>query len=140
MQKAVAPLNKPQTPSTHPSAHGILFPHPSAWSCPLPLSLWPLSTRFCMSCTRLDEVRQKEIPRTAEPQEELDGKMFYGIASKNGVQYRVGDGVYLLPDAFSFRWVTGIGVGAKQGRSSLARKVAHKRARCVTQTKSGWLG
>lgn len=58
-----------------------------------------------MSCTRLDEVRQKEIPKVAEPLEEGDGKMFYAVATKNGVQYRVGDGVYLLPEAFSFRLV-----------------------------------
>ncbi|NXX77946.1 DNMT1 methyltransferase, partial [Urocolius indicus] len=58
--------------------------------------------KFCMSCTRLDEVRHKEIPKVAEPLEEGDGKMFYAVASKNGVQYRLGDGVYLLPDAFSF--------------------------------------
>ncbi|NWY08372.1 DNMT1 methyltransferase, partial [Nothoprocta ornata] len=58
--------------------------------------------KFCMSCTRLDEVRQKEIPRVAEPLEEGDGKLFYALATKNGVQYRVGDGVYLLPEAFSF--------------------------------------
>ncbi|NWH98151.1 DNMT1 methyltransferase, partial [Tichodroma muraria] len=58
--------------------------------------------RFCLSCARLDEVRHKEIPKVAEPLEEADGKMFYAVATKNGVQYRVGDGVYLLPDAFSF--------------------------------------
>ncbi|NWT77030.1 DNMT1 methyltransferase, partial [Prunella himalayana] len=58
--------------------------------------------KFCLSCARLDEVRHKEIPKVAEPLEEADGKMFYGVATKNGVQYRVGDGVYLLPDAFSF--------------------------------------
>uniref|UniRef100_A0A803TQR8 DNA (cytosine-5)-methyltransferase n=1 Tax=Anolis carolinensis TaxID=28377 RepID=A0A803TQR8_ANOCA len=58
--------------------------------------------KFCMSCIRLDEVRQKEIPRVLEPQEESEGKMFYSMAMKNGVQYRVGDGVFLLPDAFSF--------------------------------------
>ena len=58
-----------------------------------------------MSCTRLDEVRHKEIPKVAEPLEEGDGKMFYAVATKNGVQYRVGDGVYLLPEAFSFRLV-----------------------------------
>lgn len=66
---------------------------------------WWCSSRFCMSCARLDEVRHKEIPKVAEPLEEADGKMFYAVATKNGVQYRVGDGVYLLPDAFSFRWV-----------------------------------
>lgn len=60
-----------------------------------------------MSCARLDEVRQKEIPKVGEPLEEADGKVFYGVATKNGVQFRVGDGVYLLPDAFSFRWVRG---------------------------------
>ncbi|NXY12143.1 DNMT1 methyltransferase, partial [Pteruthius melanotis] len=58
--------------------------------------------KFCMSCARLDEVRHKEIPKVAEPLDEGDGKMFYAVATKNGVQYRVGDGVYLLPDAFSF--------------------------------------
>uniref|UniRef100_A0A6J0V8B4 DNA (cytosine-5)-methyltransferase n=1 Tax=Pogona vitticeps TaxID=103695 RepID=A0A6J0V8B4_9SAUR len=58
--------------------------------------------KFCMSCTRLDEVRQKEIPKVIEPQEESEGKMFYGMAMKNGVQYRVGDGVFLLPEAFPF--------------------------------------
>uniref|UniRef100_A0A8U8BW20 DNA (cytosine-5)-methyltransferase n=1 Tax=Geospiza parvula TaxID=87175 RepID=A0A8U8BW20_GEOPR len=58
--------------------------------------------KFCMSCARLDEVRHKEIPKVAEPLEEADGKMFYAAATKNGVQYRLGDGVYLLPDAFSF--------------------------------------
>ncbi|XP_077185875.1 DNA (cytosine-5)-methyltransferase 1 isoform X2 [Paroedura picta] len=58
--------------------------------------------KFCMSCTRLDEVRQKEIPKVLEPQEESEGKMYYGVATKNGVQYRVGDGVFLLPEAFSF--------------------------------------
>uniref|UniRef100_A0A8C3PXV1 DNA (cytosine-5)-methyltransferase n=1 Tax=Chrysolophus pictus TaxID=9089 RepID=A0A8C3PXV1_CHRPC len=58
--------------------------------------------KFCMSCARLDEVRHKEIPKVAEPLEEGDGKMFYAMATKNGVQYRVGDGVYLLPEAFSF--------------------------------------
>lgn len=60
-----------------------------------------------MSCARLDEVRHKEIPKVAEALEEGDGKMFYAVATKNGVQYRVGDGVYLLPDAFSFRWAWG---------------------------------
>ncbi|XP_075758636.1 DNA (cytosine-5)-methyltransferase 1 isoform X2 [Pelodiscus sinensis] len=58
--------------------------------------------KFCMSCARLDEVRQKEILKVMEPREEVDGKMFYGLATKNGVQYRLGDGVFLLPEAFSF--------------------------------------
>lgn len=71
-----------------------------------------------MSCTRLDEVRQKEIPRVLEPQEESEGKMFYGMATKNGVQYRVGDGVFLLPDAFPFRLVQALGEAREKESSS----------------------
>lgn len=63
------------------------------------------SSRFCMSCAHLDEARQKEIPKVSESQEESEGKMFYSMATKNGVQYRLGDGVFLLPDAFQFRLV-----------------------------------
>lgn len=81
------------------------------WGLPAPSGFFGRipwrSRRFCMSCARLDEVRHKEIPKVAEPLEEGDGKMFYAVATKNGVQYRVGDGVYLLPDAFSFRWAWG---------------------------------
>ncbi|PKU28515.1 hypothetical protein llap_21181 [Limosa lapponica baueri] len=44
--------------------------------------------KFCMSCTRLDEVRHKEIPKVAEPLEEGDGKMFYAMATKNGVHMK----------------------------------------------------
>lgn len=58
-----------------------------------------------MSCAHLDEARQKEIPKVSESQEESEGKMFYSMATKNGVQYRLGDGVFLLPDAFHFRLV-----------------------------------
>ncbi|XP_034290201.1 DNA (cytosine-5)-methyltransferase 1 [Pantherophis guttatus] len=58
--------------------------------------------KFCMSCAHLDEARQKEIPKVSESQEESEGKMFYSMATKNGVQYRLGDGVFLLPDAFHF--------------------------------------
>lgn len=59
--------------------------------------------RFCASCARLAEMRQKEIPRVVEQVEDIDGRLFYGSASKDGVQYRVGDGVYLLPEAFTFK-------------------------------------
>lgn len=83
---------------------GGTAPRPEPPRGPVTTLLSP-SPRFCMSCTRLDEVRHKEIPKVAEPLEEGDGKMFYALATKNGVQYRVGDGVYLLPEAFSFRLV-----------------------------------
>uniref|UniRef100_A0A452QSK7 DNA (cytosine-5)-methyltransferase 1 n=1 Tax=Ursus americanus TaxID=9643 RepID=A0A452QSK7_URSAM len=58
--------------------------------------------KFCVSCARLAEMRQKEIPRVLEQIEDLDTRVLYSSATKNGVQYRVGDGVYLLPEAFTF--------------------------------------
>lgn len=83
----------------HPGSFGLVWDEP--------VTAVPLCCRFCMSCARLEEVRHKEVPRVAEPLEEGEGKMFYAVATKNGVQYRVGDGVYLLPEAFSFRLVLG---------------------------------
>lgn len=59
--------------------------------------------RFCVSCARLAEMRQKEIPRVLEQLEDLDTRVLYSSATKNGIQYRVGDGVYLLPEAFTFK-------------------------------------
>ncbi|KAB0396789.1 hypothetical protein E2I00_000148, partial [Balaenoptera physalus] len=39
--------------------------------------------------------------RITEQLEDLDGRVLYSSATKNGIQYRVGDGVYLLPKAFT---------------------------------------
>ncbi|XP_047387721.1 DNA (cytosine-5)-methyltransferase 1 isoform X2 [Sciurus carolinensis] len=58
--------------------------------------------KFCASCARLAEMRQKEIPRALEQLDDLDGRVLYSSATKNGILYRVGDGVYLLPEAFTF--------------------------------------
>lgn len=58
--------------------------------------------KFCASCARLAEMRQKEIPRVLEQLEDLDTRVLYSSATKNGVLYRVGDGVYLPPEAFTF--------------------------------------
>ncbi|XP_027811054.2 DNA (cytosine-5)-methyltransferase 1 isoform X1 [Marmota flaviventris] len=58
--------------------------------------------KFCASCARLAEMRQKEIPRALEQLVDLDSKILYSSATKNGILYRVGDGVYLLPEAFTF--------------------------------------
>nr|XP_031545452.1 DNA (cytosine-5)-methyltransferase 1 isoform X2 [Vicugna pacos] len=58
--------------------------------------------KFCASCARLAEMRQKEIPKVMEQLEDLDGRVLYSSATKNGIQYRVGDGVYLPPEAFTF--------------------------------------
>lgn len=48
-------------------------------------------------------MRQKEIPRVMEQLQDLEGRVLYSLATKNGVQYRVGDGVYLPPEAFTFK-------------------------------------
>lgn len=61
------------------------------------------SFRFCASCAHLVEMKQKEIPRVLELLEDLEDRVFYSSASKDGIQYRVGDGVYLLPEAFTFK-------------------------------------
>ncbi|XP_006898898.1 PREDICTED: DNA (cytosine-5)-methyltransferase 1 [Elephantulus edwardii] len=58
--------------------------------------------KFCASCARLAVMRQKEIPRALEQVEDLNDRVVYNIATKNDVQYRVGDNVYLLPRAFTF--------------------------------------
>uniref|UniRef100_W5MKZ4 DNA (cytosine-5)-methyltransferase n=1 Tax=Lepisosteus oculatus TaxID=7918 RepID=W5MKZ4_LEPOC len=58
---------------------------------------------FCDSCTRTKELMEQEIPRVLEPlSEDHDSKVFYGLACLRGEQYRVGDGVYMLPESFSF--------------------------------------
>lgn len=48
-------------------------------------------------------MKQKEIPRVLELLEDLEDRVFYSSASKDGIQYRVGNGVYLLPEAFTFK-------------------------------------
>ncbi|XP_074058265.1 DNA (cytosine-5)-methyltransferase 1-like [Macrotis lagotis] len=58
--------------------------------------------RFCASCVRMSEMIEKETPRVSEPLQEVNGKIFYNMAMKNDVQYRRGDGVFLLPQAFGF--------------------------------------
>ncbi|XP_023572897.1 DNA (cytosine-5)-methyltransferase 1 isoform X2 [Octodon degus] len=58
--------------------------------------------KFCASCAHLAELRQKELPRVLDQLEDLDGRVLYSSATKNGVLYRVGDGVYLPPEAFAF--------------------------------------
>ncbi|KAM9095470.1 DNA (cytosine-5)-methyltransferase 1-like [Sarcophilus harrisii] len=58
--------------------------------------------KFCASCVRLSEMLEKNTPKVLEPLAEVDDKIFYNLAMKKGVQYRKGDGVFLLPDAFGF--------------------------------------
>lgn len=62
------------------------------------------SCRFCASCTRNKEQKEQETPHVLDllEDEESDSKMFYSLACLKGEQYKVGDSVYLPPDAFSF--------------------------------------
>lgn len=48
-------------------------------------------------------MRQNEIPRVLGQLEDQDGRVLYSGATKNGIQYRVGDCVYLPPEAFTFK-------------------------------------
>lgn len=44
------------------------------------------------------------MPQAYEPleDEESDSKVFYGLVNYKGEQYKVGDSVYLPPEAFNF--------------------------------------
>jgi len=61
--------------------------------------------RFCGSCTRTKEREEREIPRAFEPLENYnsDTKTLYALTYFKGEQFKVGDGVYLHPEAFNFR-------------------------------------
>lgn len=62
--------------------------------------------RFCGSCARNNEVEEQNIPRAFEPlvNEDNDSKALYALACFKGEQFKVGDGIYLPPDAFNFGW------------------------------------
>uniref|UniRef100_A0A8C5CVZ0 DNA (cytosine-5)-methyltransferase n=1 Tax=Gadus morhua TaxID=8049 RepID=A0A8C5CVZ0_GADMO len=60
--------------------------------------------KHCMSCARTNEKEEQETPRVAEPlgSQDHDSKAVYALALFKGAQYRVGDSVFLPPDAFNF--------------------------------------
>lgn len=61
--------------------------------------------RFCGSCARTKEREDQEVPCVFEPlmDKDNDSKVLYALACFKGEQFRVGDGVYLPPEAFNFR-------------------------------------
>lgn len=63
------------------------------------------ASRFCGSCVRTNERKEQEQPRAFEciTDEDDDSKVLYALACFKGEQFKVGDSVYLPPDAFSFR-------------------------------------
>ncbi|XP_045146253.1 DNA (cytosine-5)-methyltransferase 1 isoform X3 [Echinops telfairi] len=82
--------------------------------------------KFCASCVRLGEMRQKEIPRVLEQLEDLDSRVLYNSATKDGVQYRVGDGVYLLPEGFVFKYLPAPRKGKASPRRGQGRAATRK--------------
>lgn len=61
--------------------------------------------RFCGSCVRTKEREEQEMPRALESlaDKDNDSKALYALACFKGVQFKVGDSVYLPPEAFNFR-------------------------------------
>uniref|UniRef100_A0A3Q3G927 DNA (cytosine-5)-methyltransferase n=1 Tax=Labrus bergylta TaxID=56723 RepID=A0A3Q3G927_9LABR len=59
---------------------------------------------FCGSCVRTKEREERKTPRACEPLEDKDSdsKALYALACFKGQQFKVGDSVYLPPDAFNF--------------------------------------
>lgn len=43
------------------------------------------------------------MPKVLEQIEEVDGRVYCSSITKNGVVYRLGDSVYLPPEAFTFK-------------------------------------
>lgn len=71
---------------------------------PLHVTVDAPNFRFCCSCVRLNEKKEQEKPCPFEPleNEDNDSKALYALACFKGEQFRVGDSVYLPPDAFNF--------------------------------------
>lgn len=60
--------------------------------------------RFCSSCVRTTEQKEQDIPHVFELlDEDSDSKALFTLACFKGEQFKVGDSVYLPPDAFNFR-------------------------------------
>ena len=57
---------------------------------------------YCASCVRLNEKKLMETPIARKEIRQEEGLAYYSTASFNGVDYEVGDCVYLPPDAFNF--------------------------------------
>uniref|UniRef100_A0A671WZ84 DNA (cytosine-5)-methyltransferase n=1 Tax=Sparus aurata TaxID=8175 RepID=A0A671WZ84_SPAAU len=60
--------------------------------------------KYCSSCVRTNERKEQEMPRASEPlpDQDNDSKALYNMACFKGLQFKVGDGVYLPPDSFNF--------------------------------------
>lgn len=69
-----------------------------------------MDVRFCGSCVRNKDKEEQETPRVYEPleNENNDSKALYALACFKGNQFRVGDGVYMPPEAFNFRYVAAL--------------------------------
>ena len=59
----------------------------------------------CISCHRQNKKHQLETPTLGDALESdgSAGNKIYSSFSLHGIQYRIGDGVYLSPEAFNFK-------------------------------------
>ncbi|XP_014661569.1 PREDICTED: DNA (cytosine-5)-methyltransferase 1-like [Priapulus caudatus] len=60
--------------------------------------------KFCICCARTDEVNQRESCQkgTQLQEQPSDGRTSYSMVKRDGLEYMVGDCVFLIPEAFSF--------------------------------------
>nr|XP_054770266.1 DNA (cytosine-5)-methyltransferase PliMCI-like [Lytechinus pictus] len=60
--------------------------------------------RFCSCCLKLERIQEKEKPSPGAKLEDDDDstKIMYSSCHFKGNEFKLGDGVYLLPEAFSF--------------------------------------
>lgn len=60
--------------------------------------------RYCASCIRVGNDQYAELPRAFNKIEEKDGEVLYGLVKYRNKEYRVGNAVFLNPDALKFRY------------------------------------
>lgn len=67
--------------------------------------MFPFAFRFCGSCVRTKARVEQEKPTAFEPlpDKDSDSKVLYAMACFKGLQFKVGDSVYMPPDTFNFR-------------------------------------
>eukprot|EP00057_Strongylocentrotus_purpuratus_P012708 XP_011667182.1 PREDICTED: DNA (cytosine-5)-methyltransferase PliMCI isoform X1 [Strongylocentrotus purpuratus] len=60
--------------------------------------------RFCSCCLKMERIQEKESPRPGAKLEDQEdsSRITYSSCHFKGNEFQIGDGVYLLPEAFSF--------------------------------------
>ncbi|KAG1714242.1 DNA (cytosine-5)-methyltransferase 1 [Nymphon striatum] len=60
----------------------------------------------CLSCDRLEEFRKQELPSTGEILKEEGNKIFYSDLQYEKETYKIGDCVFITPEAFPLREIS----------------------------------